>query len=64
MDSLSFVSKQGLIPWTKIIMGQGFHSVREVREFVRGSKKVREIRDFFGKSQGKVRKNIFIHAIF
>ena len=45
-------------------MGQGFHSVREVSEFVRGSKKVRGIRDFFGKSQGKVRKKIFIHAIF
>ena len=31
--------------WVRI-KGQGFHSVREVREFFRGPGKVREIRDF------------------
>ena len=43
-------------PWSFHQEGQGFHLVREVREFVRGSGKVREIWNFLEKvweSQGR-----------
>ena len=51
-------------PWNFHQQGQGFHSVKEVREFVRGSGKVREIWYFLEKVREKSRKKIFIHANF
>ena len=58
-------------PWVLIFylwnfhqQGQGFHSLRKVGEFGKGSGKVRKVR-IFGKqkSQEKVNK-VFIHANF
>ena len=42
----------------------GFHSVREVMEFFRGSGKAREIRDYLEKLSEKPGKKLFTHAIF
>ena len=51
-------------PWNFHQQRQGFHSVREVKEFVKGSGKFREIWYFFEKSQGKVREENFYPCKF
>ena len=56
----------GLRFWTLNFhqQGQGFHSVREVREFARGSEKVREIWNFFEKVGKSQRRKFLSMQIF
>ena len=56
----------GLRFWTLNFhqQGQGFHSVREVREFARGSEKVREIWNFLEKVRKSQRRKFLSMQIF